>query len=361
VLADFVEDLQFYNVEGGLGLYLTGQSSTGKKIDIFTPWSGDPKKIKHGSIGTIKYEMYLDDPAITTASNGLIYMIGSRDENIYVINPESKLHVDTISMKYYIRHLGGHPAITSGPNDMLYVYAGGYMYAVNYKTKKSLPEVFTGRLGSYSSMTFGVDGLIYILSSGSNSRYIYQIDPKTRKLITSIPSGIYWSSLKNNSIVAGDDGLLYFIGNGADSRNIRVYDPVKKITTLIPTGINIYHPDMIWGGDGLLYLTGTNSGGSGGVFIKIIDTIKKKAFADINTRLTLHYPVLAHKSTKTGQEALVNIKLTLRSKNKQHTADKTYTKEVDEEHHIGNYNFEFNDKYKRDVFFSTVAVRNMLL
>ena len=51
----------------------------------------------------------------------------------------------------------------------------------------------------------------------------------------------------------------------------------------------------------------------------------------------------------------------MRSKNKQYSENKPYTKVIDEEHHIGNYNFEFNDKYKRDVFFSTVAVRNMLL
>ena len=66
-------------------------------------------------------------------------------------------------------------------------------------------------------------------------------------------------------------------------------------------------------------------------------------------------------SNTTGVVSLVNIKLTLRSKNKHHPDNKTYTKTVDEEHHIGDYNFEFNDKYKRDVFFSTVAVRNMLL
>jgi hypothetical protein len=59
--------------------------------------------------------------------------------------------------------------------------------------------------------------------------------------------------------------------------------------------------------------------------------------------------------------ALINIKLTLRSKNKRYSENKAYTKEANEEHHVGNYNFEFNDKYKRDVFFSTVAVRNMLL
>jgi type II secretory pathway component PulJ len=353
VMADYIEDLQLANSSvGPFSLYLMGQSSSGKKIHIFNPVTR-----KHGNTGTIRYGVYLDDPAMTIGPNGLIYMVGSRDKNVYVIDPVSKTHIDTIPIKGYVKHIGGHPAIVSGPDGTIYIYAGGFMYGVDSKTKKTLPEAYAGRLGSYSSMTFGSDGLIYIFSSGRSSNYIFQVNPKTRKLIASIPSGVYWPSLKNKSITAGPDGLLYFIGNGSNSRNIRVYDPIKKSTTLIPTGISIYHPDMIFGGDGLIYLTGTNSGGVGGAFIKIIDPVKKKAIADINTRLTLHYPILAFKSERSSQESLVTIDLTLRTKNK-YGKDRQFKKK---DYHAGNYKIDKTDKYKRDTFSSTVLVRNLAL
>jgi len=111
---------------------------------------------------------------------------------------------------------------------------------------------------------------------------------------------------------------------------------------------------LAFGSDGLLY-TGRQGGNSIGIF----DISTRSSVGSITD--TGRIDALAFKSKTTGKESLVNIKLTLRSKNKHYSENKTYTKEVNEEHHIGNYNFEFNDKYKRDVFFSTVAVRNMLL
>ena len=101
------------------------------------------------------------------------------------------------------------------------------------------------------------------------------------------------------------------------------------------------------------------TGRQGGNSIGIFDISTRSSVGSITD--TGRIDALAFKSKTTGKESLVNIKLTLRSKNKHYSENKTYTKEVNEEHHIGNYNFEFNDKYKRDVFFSTVAVRNMLL
>jgi WD40 repeat protein len=158
---------------------------------------------------------------------------------------------------------------------------------------------------------------------------------------------------------------IYNFYTGSNTGVIRAYNPATGEWGIQEINRNIGGPvidanALAFGPDGLLY-TGASIGG----IIRIYNpTTGEWGIQEINRNISgtvIGVSALAFKNNRTGKESLVNIKLTLRSKNKQHTKDKTYTKESDEEHHVGNYNFEFNDKYKRDVFFSTVAVRNMLL
>ena len=199
-----------------------------------------------------------------------------------------------------------------------------------------------------STLAFGPDGLLY---SGFHPRsMIWIYDPVAKKELGAFPTRLPISAL-----AFGPDGLLYSGHNKI--AGISVYDPVSKKRVGIvgsgPISTLAFRPD------GLLYYADRDDRRTP---IRIIDPVINKWVGDFRS-IDVGRPVsvLAFDNKRTGKESLVNIKLTFRSKNKQHTADQTYTKEVDEEHHIGNYNFEFNDKYKRDVFFSTVAVRNMLL
>jgi hypothetical protein len=195
-----------------------------------------------------------------------------------------------------------------------------------------------------SALAFGPDGLLYRGSDGYSFISIH--DPLTGALVGEISPTIWI-----NAMAFGPDGLLY-AGNDSYGTGA-VYDPVTR------ERVRYFEFDrtvsaLAFGPDGLLY-----RGSDGYSFISIHDPLTGALVGEISPTIWIN--AMAFKNNTIGKESLVNIKLTLRSKNKQHTADKTYTKEVDEEHHIGNYNFEFNDKYKRDVFFSTVAVRNMLL
>ena len=58
-----------------------------------------------------------------------------------------------------------------------------------------------------------------------------------------------------------------------------------------------------------------------------------------------------------GNEALVTINLTLRTRNPYGINKKFKKKDYNE----GNFNFDKNDKYKRDTFSSKVLVRNLML
>jgi len=105
----------------------------------------------------------------------------------------------------------------------------------------------------------------------------------------------------------------------------------------------------------LLYLIGT---GSGSRSIKVIDTATKTVKSSIATGASLHYPDMAIKTKKSGQEALVKIHLVIRSRKEHSKIDKTYAKKS---YDIGNYKLNKRDKYKHDSFSSTVLVRNMVL
>jgi hypothetical protein len=77
-----------------------------------------------------------------------------------------------------------------------------------------------------------------------------------------------------------------------------------------------------------------------------------------NARQTVYSAdALAFKNKRTGQESLVTINLTLRTKN-QYGKDRQFKKK---DYHAGNYKLDKTDKYKRDTFSSTVLVRNLAL
>ena len=66
---------------------------------------------------------------------------------------------------------------------------------------------------------------------------------------------------------------------------------------------------------------------------------------------------LAFKTKRTGQESLVTINLTLRTRN-EYGKNKQFKKK---DYHGGNFKIDKTDKFKRDTFSSTVLVRNLML
>jgi hypothetical protein len=85
--------------------------------------------------------------------------------------------------------------------------------------------------------------------------------------------------------------------------------------------------------------------------------MKKKVISTIQIPIRGQDHTMAFKSIRTGQESLVTINLTLRTKN-QYGKDRQFKKK---DYHAGNYKLDKTDKYKRDTFSSTVLVRNLAL
>ena len=96
--------------------------------------------------------------------------------------------------------------------------------------------------------------------------------------------------------------------------------------------------------------------GRNGDNITIFDPVSKKAVGYISSGRTSAL-AFRHKSTRTGQESLVTINLTLRTRN-TYGKNKQFNKK---DYHGGNFNFDKNDKYKRETFSSKVLVRNLAL
>ena len=144
-----------------------------------------------------------------------------------------------------------------------------------------------------------------------------------------------------------NNGLLYSGRQGGN--NIGIFDTKtrKSIATITNTG---RIDALAFGPDGLLY-----SARQGGNNIVIFDTKTRKSIAGIPN--TGRIDALAFKNKRTGQESLVTINLTLRTKN-QYGKDRQYKKK---DYHTGNYKLDKTDKYKRDTFSSTVLVRNLAL
>jgi hypothetical protein len=132
-------------------------------------------------------------------------------------------------------------------------------------------------------------------------------------------------------------------GNG-----ISIVDPVTRNGVGYIRGNRI--SGMAFSPDGLLYY---GNQWSNGIFIVDPVTEKGVGYIDAGNRVT----GIAFENKKTGQESLVTINLTLRTKN-QYGKDRQFKKK---DYHAGNYKLDKTDKYKRDTFSSTVLARNLAL
>jgi prepilin-type N-terminal cleavage/methylation domain-containing protein len=353
VLADFVEDFQLFNIEKSR-LLIIGQERSGEKI-----WVYDVDKKTTNKFGDRGVRAFAID------SNGLLWTVFTDRfptfKKISVYDPSTKKLVSETG----IPNVGNSYGIDFGLRNNLF-YIGQMDFDLkgkecfctgiyDVKTKKMIGSINTGD-PQLTKFAIGPDGMLY----GPSNWDIKIFNPVSKKKIGALSITDAVSSYGyGGGLEISSNGLLYIgLVHGSYSlpRVIAVFDIyTRKFVKTIPIpgsrmgsigGIAINEDD------GLIYVASVGQ-------VQAFDAETNKMIFSIKGPSVPSS--LEFKNKKSGKESLVNIKLTLRSKNKQHTKDKTYTKESDEEHHVGNYNFEFNDKYKRDVFFSTVAVRNMLL
>ena len=132
-------------------------------------------------------------------------------------------------------------------------------------------------------------------------------------------------------------------------RKVYIFDPsTKKYTGQFDLGRNVGYFGM--GADGNLYVLD-----SAGRKVYIFDPSTKKYTGQFDLGRNVGY--FALRNQRTGQESLVTIDLTLRTKN-QYGKDRQFKKK---DYHGGNFKIDKTDKYKRDTFSTTVLVRNLAL
>ena len=235
--------------------------------------------------------------------------------------------------------------IVSNANIYTIGHGGGRIRIYDPATNKEIKPSISTSMGSNPDIAFGPDGLLYILDDSSP---LMSYDPVTKKKNIVMSVDIRFTN--NYAIAFGPDGLLYVTGhsNGV----LKVYDLAtkKEIKPSISTSGRGSNPNIAFGPDGLLYILDDSS-----PLMSYDPTTKNKK--NLISLKTGDRPKMAIKSKRTGQESLVTINLTLRTKN-QYGKDRQFKKK---DYHAGNYKLDKTDKFKRDTFSSTVLVRNLAL
>jgi prepilin-type N-terminal cleavage/methylation domain-containing protein len=280
-----------------------------------------------------------DFQLINIETSGLLY-VGNSGYSVQVFDPVSKKFL------YYIKTQGQRPdgGLAFGPNGLFYVGNSGYSVQVfDPVQKKYLHEIKTQGQRPDGGLAFGPNGLLYV----GNSGYSVQVfDPVQKKYLHEIKTQ---GQRPDGGLAFGPNGLLY-VGNSGYS--VQVFDPIqKKYLHEIKTQGQRPDGGLAFGPDGNLYV------GNSGYSVQVFDPVSKKFLYYIKTQGQRPDGGLAFQIKRTGQESLVTINLTLRTRN-EYGINKQFKKKG---YHGGNFKFDKNDKYKRDTFSSKVLVRNLML
>jgi len=337
VMADYIEDFQIVNVKSNSDLFVYDGRSSVVFFNLKTKGRGS---INIGRGG-------IED--MTFGSDGLLYLIGS-SSGLIVIDTASN------SVKTSFSIGGGCTAIAFGPDNLLYLLCSSKIKVID-PVKKIVKTSFSIG-GGCTAIAFGPDGLLYSLCSSS---VIKAIDTTTNSVKSSFSVGFsdtkYYKSEYFNVMDFSPNGLLYLLESKPGSKPAYIVVDVNTGAYKgggYTGGVSRYSPDIAVDSNGLLYLVNNNPYRNS--WITVINTFSNVMEPQIPA-VNWRNPSIAIKTNITGQESLVTINLTLRTKN-QYGKDRQFKKQ---DYHAGNYKLDKTDKYKRDTFSSTVLVRNLAL
>ena len=335
VMADYIEDLQITNISTSGTLY-----SGTNGLNVIKIWN--PTKPKNQrEVGSIRNTGYVD--ALAFGPDGLLYS-GTNGLNVIKIWDPTK--VKNQREVGSIRNTGYVDALAFSPDGRIYSGTDGLNVIKIWDPSKATNQKQVGNINSsgyVDALAFGPDGLLY---SGTNGLNVIKIWNKAGVEVDSIRNTGYVDAL-----AFSPDGLLYSGTNGLNV--IKIWDPTKvknqrEVGSIRNTG---YVDALAFGPDGLLY-----SANDGNNVIKIWDPSKATNQKQVGTiSNTGPIDAMVFNILKTGQIAVVNIDLTLRTKGAYGQSRQFLKKE----YFNGNFNFNKNDKYFRDTLSTTVSVRNL--
>jgi prepilin-type N-terminal cleavage/methylation domain-containing protein len=323
LMADFLEDLQIFNDQSSDGYTYTEHGNIPGGINVWEPSkeiSGSGKIIKRivvsefskkrGKYGERSYVCGLAfDPKgflfAGSCQGGGIYKIdlstGTQTKLQSSIDKVEALAYNTKNQKLYV----GHGRQGRGGIDIINPDSG--------KTEDKIvtPIRCTELVPGATAMAFYQPlNLLYI---GHSSHYSYVIiDPITKQCANYSRGRVQNYAINGTRAAAGDSrGYMYLSGSG-----------------------------RLWAFKGRDFVTDN----------KILATLMHNGVGDGGSAATIGYVI-------SGNEALVTINLTLRTRN-EYGKDRQFKKK---DYHGGNFKIDKTDKYKRDTFSSTVLVRNLAL
>jgi prepilin-type N-terminal cleavage/methylation domain-containing protein len=338
VMADFIEDLQFVNIEGGSLLWHGDRFNQNLSAAVIEKIPGKAGGGMGDNWRRVKSISINSDGVLYTGCN---YPSGSEPRGIHMIDVKTDKgkHI----FKGRLRGIDMANATTFAPDGTLYSVYNSRLSAFYSDSSIS----YIGLPFNATAIASDDNGLLYMGSNSSKNIQIY--NPKTKRTIGSIPTKTMSSRvIRVNDITINGDRL--FVAS-ADHYSVQIYSiKSRKNIGYIPTSY-IKNAIVVGGPHNLLY-----SGSESRREIEVHNPNTAERLGRIRTGDPISD--LAISDNKSGQEALVKIHLVIRSRKEHSRIDKTYTKKS---YDIGNYKLNKRDKYKHDSFSSTVLVRNMVL
>ena len=320
VMADFIDDFQIENVTNSMTLYTGSNTTNGiRLVDLQTN-----QVISTWNLGRVS--------ALTFDEDGFIYHGDPQNLAIDKIDTSSPTLPQVSTCKFFAS--GGVSALAYDRNRLY----SGWVNSIQVFDIPTCAQVMTiNNTGRVTAMTFDTLGQLYV-GTDQNSN-IAVMDPL-------IGTTLFTLSMANvsSALAMSSSGRLHRSGG---NNGIEVVNPQTSVffnniqTTSVPSAL-AFDPN------GLLYV-----GRQGSTVVEIFNPVTRARVGSVNTAGGVS--ALAFKNVKQGQENLVKINLTVRSRGEFGPAQ-VFTKR---EWLDGNFDYTFNDRFKRDTFSTTVSIRNL--
>jgi len=368
VMADYIEDLQIGDTNNS-SLLFASLGSTFTIIDT-------NKEIKAGVLGTHAKSTIND---VVFGPNGLLYFSSGKKIYIYDTDVEKRFNSKNIFYinkdKAFIGTLTANSvkdqlrSISFAPNGLLYAIDPGGGGGGSGKSKVFVFDIFTKKqvnsflVDSSGSIVVGSNGVLYTTTS---KRGINAYSLKSEQKIENFGNSAILSGAR---LTYGPDKMLYSSQSTDSVALIGVIDTVNRdkwnIAGSICSPPISGRPGPIAISNGFVYFYADYGSKEKIEVYTLFDKSKKNCNSGGSTKvqefntsnIVSHINEMAFKDKKSEQKYLVNIDLTLRTKN-QYGKDQQFKKQ---DYHGGNFKLDKTDKYKRDTFSTTVLVRNLAL